>query len=354
MNDIITARDPEIIAAEINTIKKKVQQAVIFGSIEIGGKLMEAKSLVPQGEWGKWLENNVEYSQSTAENLMKLYKEYGGDQESLFDTWTNSQTFGKLSYTQHLALLALPFSDRQEFAEANNVADMSTRQLQEAVKQELEEERCLHAETQGELEETRAKLRDAQQDLIDMQQKLSTAKSSEESWQTEIDKLRGSKEKAEKAETDAQKKMQDLQKQLDEAKKREAAIREDLKKAKENPEIPDSVMEALRKEAEASAAEKNTGDIKRRLEEAEAAWKASEEGKKKAEEELTSVQKRLKMADPDIMEYNTLAQKLISDYNVLDGLRRKVTVHDKETGEKLKQFQEKMVAMFQDSLGVKK
>ena len=192
MNDIITARDPEIIAAEINTIKKKVQQAVIFASIEIGGKLMEAKSLVPQGEWGKWLENNVEYSQSTAENLMKLYKEYGGNQESLFDTWTNSQTFGKLSYTQHLALLALQFSDRQEFAEANNVADMSTRQLQEAVKQELEEERCLHAETQGELEETRAKLRDAQQDLIDMQQKLSTAKSSEEYWQTEIDKLRGS------------------------------------------------------------------------------------------------------------------------------------------------------------------
>ena len=315
---------------------------------------MEAKSLVPQGEWGKWLENNVEYSQSTAENLMKLYKEYGGNQESLFDTWTNSQTFGKLSYTQHLALLALPFSDRQEFAEANNVADMSTRQLQEAVKQELEEERCLHAETQGELEETRAKLRDAQQDLIDMQQKLSTAKSSEEYWQTEIDKLRGSKEKAEQAETDAQKKMQDLQKQLDEAKKREAAIREDLKKVKENPEIPDSVMEALRKEAEASAAEKNTGDIKRRLDEAEAAWKAAEEGKKKVEEELTSVQKRLKMADPDIMEYNTLAQKLISDYNVLDGLRRKVTVHDKETGEKLKQFQEKMVAMFQDSLGVKK
>lgn len=32
------------------------QQAVIFASIEIGGKLMEAKSMVPQGEWGKWLE----------------------------------------------------------------------------------------------------------------------------------------------------------------------------------------------------------------------------------------------------------------------------------------------------------
>ena len=52
----------------------------------------------------------------------------------------------------------------------------------------------------------------------------------------------------------------------------------------------------------------------------------------------------------DVMEYNTLAQKLISDYNVLDGLRRKITVHDRETGEKLKQFQVKMVSMFQGSL----
>ena len=53
MSDIITARDPEIIAAEINTIKEQVQRVLIYASIEIGGKLTEAKSLVPQGEWGK-------------------------------------------------------------------------------------------------------------------------------------------------------------------------------------------------------------------------------------------------------------------------------------------------------------
>ena len=94
MSDIITARDPDIIAAEINTIKEQVQKVLIYASIEIGGKLTEAKGLVPQGEWGRWLEKNVEYSQSTAENMMKLYREYGGNQESLFDTWTKSETFG--------------------------------------------------------------------------------------------------------------------------------------------------------------------------------------------------------------------------------------------------------------------
>lgn len=354
MSDIVTARDPEIIAAEINTIKKQIQQTVIFASIEIGGKLMEAKSLVPQGEWGKWLENNVEYSQSTAENLMKLYKEYGGNQESLFDTWTGSETFGKLTYTQHLALLALPFSDRQEFAEKNNAEDMSTRQLQKAVQDQLDEERRLHERTREDLETAEARARDAEQNLIDMQIRLSAAKSSEGAWQEEIDKINAEKEKAIKTESEATKKVAELQKDLREAKNREDAIRAQLKKAQENPDIPESVMEQLRKEAEASAAGKASDDIRKKLEEAETALKAAEQGKQAAEAELVAAQKRLKMADVDVMEYNTLAQKLMSDYNVLDGLRRKITIHDRETGEKLKQFQTKMVSMFQDSLEGKK
>ena len=354
MSDIVTARDPEIIAAEINTIKKQVQQTVIFASIEIGGKLMEAKSLVTQGEWGKWLENNVEYSQSTAENLMKLYKEYGGNQESLFDTWTGSETFGKLTYTQHLALLALPFSDRQEFAEKNNAEDMSTRQLQKAVQDQLDEERRLHERTREDLETAEARARDAEQNLIDMQNRLSAAKSSEGAWQEEIDKINAEKEKAIKTESEATKKVAELQKDLREAKNREDAIRAQLKKAQENPDIPESVMEQLRKEAEASAAGKASDDIRKKLEEAETALKAAEQGKQAAEAELVAAQKRLKMADVDVMEYNTLTQKLMSDYNVLDGLRRKITIHDRETGEKLKQFQTKMVSMFQDSLEGKK
>ena len=350
MSDIITARDPEIIAAEINTIKKKVQQAVIFGAIEIGEKLMEAKSLVPQGEWGNWLENNVEYSQSTAENLMKLYKEYGGNQESLFDTWTESQTFGKLTYTQHLALLALPFSERQEFAEQNNVEDMSTRQLLKAVQDQLEQERREHQQTKEDRESAEARARDAEQNVIDMQQRLSAAKSSEDAWQKEIDKLNSARKTAEQSEADAKKKVEELQKQLKEAKSREESVRADLKKAQETPDIPESMMEQLRQEAETAVAEKTTESIRKKLEEAEQALKASEEKTQAVEAELVAAQKRLKMADRDIMEYETLAQKLISDYNVMDGLRKKITVHDREVGEKLKQFQTKMVTMFADSL----
>lgn len=339
MSDIVTARDPEIIAAEINTIKKQVQQAVIFASIEIGGKLMEAKSMVPQGEWGKWLENNVEYSQSTAENLMKLYKEYGGNQESLFDTWTGSQTFGKLTYTQHLALLALPFSDRQEFAEQNNVEEMSTRQLLKAVQDQLEQERRDH-------EQAEARARDAEQNVVDMQQRLSAAKSSEDAWQAEIDKINAAKKKAEQAEADTKKKVEDLQKQLKEAQLREEVVRADLKKAQEQPQIPEAMMEQLRQEVETAAAEKATEDIRKKLEAAEEAQKAAEQRKQEAEAELVAAQKRLNMADPDMMEYTTLVQKMVSDYNVVNGLRKKISVHDREKGEKCRQIQKKMLDLF--------
>lgn len=350
MSDIITARDPEIIAAEINTIKEQVQRVLIYASIEIGGKLTEAKSLVPQGEWGKWLEQNVEYSQSTAENMMKLYKEYGGNQESLFDTWTKSETFAKLTYTQHLALLALPFSDRQEFAEHNNVEEMSTRQLQKAVQDQLEEERRLHDKTRTDLESAEARARDAEQNLVDMQQRLSAAKSSEDAWKDAIDKINVEKEKAVKAESDAKEKVADLQKNLKEAKNREDAIRAQLKKVQENPDIPESVMEQLRKEAEASAAEKASDDIRKKLQEAEAALKAAEQGKQAAEAELVAAQKRLNMADPDFMEYTTLVQKIVSDYNVVNGLRKKISAHDREKGEKCRQILKKMLDLFVSSV----
>ena len=323
MSDIITARDPEIIAAEINIIKKKVQQTVIFASIEIGGKLMEAKSLVPQGEWGKWLENNVEYSQSTAENLMKLYKEYGGDQQSLFDTWTGSQTFGKLTYTQHLALLALPFSYRQEFAEQNNVEDMSTRQLLKAVQDQLEQERKEHNQTRETCESAEAKARNAEQALIDMQQKLSYAKSSENAWEEEINKLNDARAKAEKIAADTNKEVEKLQKQLKEVKDQEESVRKELQKAKENPEVPEAVMNQIRLEAEQEASKKAKEELQKKIDAAVAEQTKTAEKAAELEKQLNDAKRAAKLSDPVITETLVRAQKLQNDFNELNGLRLK-------------------------------
>lgn len=353
MNDIVTARDPEIIAAEINTIKKQVQQAVIFASIEIGGKLMEAKSMVPQGEWGKWLEQNVEYSQSTAENLMRLYAEYGGNQESLFDTWTNSQAFGKLTYTQHLALLALPFADRQEFAEKNNAESMSTRQLQKAVQDQLEAERKAHQNTQEELESAQALLRDAEQDKLDLQQRLAAAQNVDNSYKDQMDKLKQEKARAEKSETNALAVVKRLETQLKEAENQAKAAKSDLEKARKNPEIPESMMEQLRKEAETEAAEKVAAGLEKQLAAAQNALAAANAKVQATEEKLVAAQKEQKMSDMDLMAVQALAQNLITTANAINGHRMKAVMKDEANAKAIERFLTSVIDELKAAFGLK-
>jgi len=65
MDDLITDRTPPVIAAEINTIRDQTGKVLLAAAIEIGRRLKEAKDLLPYGEWGKWLEESVSYSQKT-------------------------------------------------------------------------------------------------------------------------------------------------------------------------------------------------------------------------------------------------------------------------------------------------
>ena len=64
MSDIIVARDPEIVAAEILTIQQQARKMMLVYAVEIGKRLCEVKEMIPHGEWGKWLEKSVSYSQT--------------------------------------------------------------------------------------------------------------------------------------------------------------------------------------------------------------------------------------------------------------------------------------------------
>lgn len=133
MSNLLISRTPEVIAAEINSIKEQTRKVVLYNSIEIGRKLVEAKELVPHGEWGNWLEEAVDYSKSTANNLMKIFEEYGSAQITLLDDNLKSQAFGNLNYSQAVLLLGLPSEDREKFVEDNKVDEMSTRELKKAI-----------------------------------------------------------------------------------------------------------------------------------------------------------------------------------------------------------------------------
>jgi len=107
MNDknLSVDRTPQLIAIEINSIKEQTRKQVLFNSIEIGKRLAEAKIMLGHGEWGGWLKSYVDYSQSTANNLMRIFTDYGSSQITLFCDNAKSQALGNLSYTQAVALL---------------------------------------------------------------------------------------------------------------------------------------------------------------------------------------------------------------------------------------------------------
>jgi len=135
MSEITAIRSPEIIAAEINSIKSQTQKIMLQASIEIGRRLAEAKAAVGHGNWTKWLKQSVDYSDRTATNLMRIFAEYGNGQEKLFGQ-SNQQAFAELSYTQAIALLGIHDEDeRAEFIEKNDIDSMSTRELQDAIKE---------------------------------------------------------------------------------------------------------------------------------------------------------------------------------------------------------------------------
>ena len=127
-------RTPEIVAAEICQIKDQTRKLVLNNSIEIGKRLCEAKEMVPHGEWGTWLERNVDYKQSTANKLMKIYEQYGSAQGELWGASAKSETFTNLTYSKALALLAVPADEREDFVKKNDVENMSTRELQDAIR----------------------------------------------------------------------------------------------------------------------------------------------------------------------------------------------------------------------------
>lgn len=138
-------RTAETIAVEINTIKRQTQKVMLSASIEIGKRLSEAKDMVEHGYWGQWLQDNVSYSERTAQNLIKVYEQFGdsfgvSEMDSLF-AGSQANIYEELSYTQALALLSLPTEEeRKAFVQENNVQDMSTRELQDAIKAKKEAE----------------------------------------------------------------------------------------------------------------------------------------------------------------------------------------------------------------------
>ena len=251
------------LAVEIITFDRQAKITAVSCAIEIGERLLEAKELVPHGEWGKWLKENVNYSQSTANNFMRLYREYGSDQGSLFTTVANSQAIMNLDVSKALALTVLPAEEREEFVAEHDVENMSTRELKDALQENKELKRQLEAVNQNagyekslevkveaakKLEEARKaaeeKRRQSEEKAKELQRQIEELKAqsqepdqqmfgelreqaqreAEQRFSDQIEKLQQEKEKAEQRAAEAEEKNRQLQSKSQQAGSRELIV----------------------------------------------------------------------------------------------------------------------------------
>ncbi len=133
-NDVVAVRSIEIVTAEIHTIRDNVARVFMDGVVQIGRRLEEAKQLVPQGEWLAYLDKELGYKPSTAQNYMRIAREFGDGQVGLSGK-TPGDFFGNLGYSQLLPLLGLPEEEREQLAEEHDLAGMSSREIQALVKE---------------------------------------------------------------------------------------------------------------------------------------------------------------------------------------------------------------------------
>ncbi|ETT32157.1 DUF3102 domain-containing protein [Paenibacillus sp. FSL R5-808] len=239
-------RTPDVIATEIRDIDQKARQHAIRSAIEIGEKLIEAKALVKHGDWANWLKENVNYSQSTANNFMRVATEYKE---------LNSQALANLSYSQAVALLSVKAEEREAFVEENNAAEMSARELQAAIKEKQELESLLQQERERIKAEQMA-LEEERQQRADLQRDYEYETELRKKFQDDLIKAQEAAAKAPAQGTaESKAKAVDLrkaEKALSESQQRIAALEADMK-AKE--EELNAKVEAAVKEREKEMAE---------------------------------------------------------------------------------------------------
>lgn len=260
----VQLRPIEVITQEINAYKGMA----VVSFLEIGRRLIEAKEQLQHGEWLPWLETKVEFSEATAQRLMRLAREY-----------SNPSLVTDLGMSKALELLALPAFEREGFmaqkheveGQEMSVLEMTKDQLKQAIaekKEALEAVNVLNADMARMKKDNEAELAEVFDDfnhqLADKEEEISAL-------QAEIEALRKAPKEVtatevvrdEAAEAALKEKIEKLTAQLNKAKDEKKIIKDQLEaerlagKEKESEldalaEKHKAELEALRKEKDAA------------------------------------------------------------------------------------------------------
>lgn len=306
----LQVRDIGTIEFEIISLKNQAVNSAMLYYIELGKRLTEAKALVPHGEWGKWLEEKVDFEKSTANNLMKIYEEYGNS--------PNLQAIGNLGYTKTVRLMTLPAEEREAFVQNNDVENMSSRELDKAIK---ERDEALKKAKRA--EELQRQLRESQDKVRELQGKADSLAGESLALQRKLEKAKTVNEN-------------------------QAAEISDLKN---NPVVPDDVINNIKDKLQEEAKQEIEAQISANKNALDAALKEKADAEAKINElnaKLSETEKQVKMSNPDVVEFKTLFDLVQKDIKAMLAVLDKISSSDKATADKLKSA---VAALFKSVLG---
>ena len=158
MNEIVNAENQMAVIEGLAMQARTLRMSINTSMWQLARVFVEAKELVPHGEWGKWLAENADVSEKTAQDMMAAYKRFGGKPQ-----------FERLGRAKTFKLLPLPEGTEEAFMEEHDVEAMTTREIQEAVKQARAE---AQAEAQAQIEAAEARARALEQREPEIQEEL--------------------------------------------------------------------------------------------------------------------------------------------------------------------------------------
>lgn len=288
MDAVFEERDIEVITEEINFYKRQAGSAIL----EIGKRLVEAKEQLTHGEWLPWLEKKVAFSERSAQQYMRLWKEYG-----------KSALSADLSVSKALVLLALPESEREGFAAGKHTVNGEEKTVSDMTVKELEKAIAERNAAREEAEKAAADIQEAKDTALAAQEELARVRKELEELRSRpvevaVEKVDASAEQIAAARAEAEKA---AAAQVEKAKKTLAEAQERVRKAEE--------------QAAAAAKEKD------------AALDAAKSYKAEAE----AARKKLAAAgNADLIKFKTLFDQTVENVNALAELLRQQPEGERE------------------------
>lgn len=300
----------DLITEEILFYKRQAGGAII----EIGKRLLEAKAQLGHGEWLPWLRDRVDISERSAQNFMRLAREY-----------SKSAEIADLGASKALALLALPESERANFVSETHTVDGVEKTVPEMTAKELK----------AAIEERDRALREAQE----ADARARSAEESRAKMEADMCQLKELQQRAREAEEEKARQLQAAEEELQALRSRPVDV------AVETRDASPEQLAAARAEGVKEAEQKARENVKKLREELKAAQAQAREANIRTQETELAAQKAEKKAlDADRLAKVSANENMVTFRVLFQSAQDTVNRMADAVGKENKENQQKMRA----------